>query len=148
MKGILLDVIYNGKIVLKFYDVETHQIIKWTDTKFYTPYFLANHLTQEEIEDLISCDGYNGYTTVRKTNPFTNKKQELTKIFVKSPSDVPKLRRYALYSKEDNIQFHHNYIYDNKLKIGQLYSIYEDRIKEIKTLKFFMFFRNAFLLPD
>ncbi len=127
MKYLLLDVYYSGNLnknILVFYNLETNRIVLKEDSSNYKPYFLVKYLTQEESDSLYRNRTYVGHTIVEKNNLLNEKKEEYVKIIADSPLGIGGkygLRNLVRYSWEDNIQFHHNFIYDRYLQIGSLY---------------------------
>jgi len=137
-KLLLLDVFYDGltnKCGMKFYDLNNKHIVIKFDKTHYLPYCLAKWLTEEESEELDKFHGYKGYTTVKKINLFDDREEEFVKIFAKTPTDIGGkfgLRNIVEYTWEDNIRFHHNYIYDNKLRVGCTYTVKNNKLVRIQ----------------
>lgn len=131
---LLLDVQYNGNInkaYCKFYDLQNDKIVIWTDNTNYKPYCLAKYVSEEEGRKLSKNFEYLGYTPVKKVNPITREKEDFLKLFTKTPYGIGGkggIRYDVKYTWENNIRFHHNFIYDLDLHIGMVYEIRNDNL--------------------
>ncbi|MHA1687383.1 MAG: DNA-directed DNA polymerase I [Candidatus Heimdallarchaeaceae archaeon] len=128
----LLDVKYDGKsgkAYLKLYNPKDQKIYRWYDNTNHLPYLLTT-LDKTEVERLLPKNGkkeYLGCETVAKYDLLKDKKVHLTKVLASNPLAIggrrDSFREYIKPAYEADIRYHLNYIYDNNLVPGLLYSI-------------------------
>ena len=134
-RGLLLDANYNGrlnKVQLRFYNLDTNKIYRWTDDTKYLPYCLAKYVAKEESEALDKNWAYKGHEIVKRMNLLTGKEEEYYKLYGRNPMDIRILRKIVKYTYENTIRFHQNFIYDKKLQIGHVYRITNNKLYEYK----------------
>lgn len=116
----LLEVRYDGelnKAVLVFLTESGDSVKLLPDPTGHKPYFL----TPEDVstimnnKEVVEDEGFDSVDVVEKTDPLSLKKIRLTKINVKTPTDVARLRNKVKKAYEAHIKYQNNYIYDNKL---------------------------------
>ncbi|MEZ0393902.1 MAG: DNA-directed DNA polymerase I [Desulfurococcaceae archaeon] len=134
----LLDVYYDGELgsaVLVFVDEEGEEVYHVPDPVGHRPYFLVN-MPPEEVEKVVGAVGDErpviGIEEVRKADPLTMQTIRLTKVVVKDPLVVRKLRERFPRAWEAKIKYHNNYIYDNGLIPGMRYVVVNRTIKIVK----------------
>lgn len=135
----LVSAFYNGnikKIVLKFYDPETQQIVNHEDNIGHKPYCLTN-LSVEELKqnhNLLRLEGFDHCEEITKTNPLTNETVSMTKIVAKDPLSIANSKGQDIRTIvpqgntngkiwESNIKYHQSYTYDRNLIMGLPYII-------------------------
>jgi len=122
----LLGVYYDGdleKAVLEFIDEDGARLVLLPDPYGHKPYFLANEKREDVLKNrsIAEYPGFVDAVEVVKVNPLDQKQVKLTKIIVKTPTDVAKLRGYVAKAWEAKIKYHDNYVFDNQLIPGMKY---------------------------
>ena len=98
-RGLLLDANYNGKlnkVQLRFYDLDKHKIVRWTDDTKYLPYCLAQYVAKEESNALDRNWAYKGHDIVKRTNLLTGKEEEYFKLYGRNPMDINIIRKIVI----------------------------------------------------
>jgi len=140
-KALLLDVDYDGyfnKVFLKFYNLKTHKIEIHLDRTNYRPYCLSNRPIKDlaKYTDINGFWQYDGFTVVKKIEPFKNKPMLYTKLFAKTPYGISygkeNIKKIIHETWESDIRFHLNYIYDNKLIVGMVYRCRDGKFISLK----------------
>lgn len=129
----LLGVYYSGELeraYLKFYDDEKDKVYIWFDSTGHRPYFITDLPPDKVLSNkkIANDKSFQGVELVEKVDPLTGKKLILTKIVVKDPQAVPRLRDLVPKAWEAKIKYHDNYIFDLGLIPGMMYTISEGRI--------------------
>ncbi|MEM1627921.1 MAG: DNA-directed DNA polymerase I [Desulfurococcaceae archaeon] len=113
-----------GKAILQFVSEDGKKFIRIPDPLNHMPYFLTDENPEALKEKGICNDkAFHGIEEVVKTNPLTMEKIRLTKIIVKDPLAVRKLRSKVTNAWEAKIKYHANYIYDLGLIPGMRYIV-------------------------
>jgi DNA polymerase I len=134
VEGYVMEVQYDGgssKAFLLVYVEEEGKLYKIYDKTGHRPYFLVD-LDPEKVREVIgkSQDIIDVYR-VEKFDLLLNRKVMLTKIVVRDPLAVRKLRDRFPKTWEANIKYHHNYIYDIQLIPGLKYRVRGGRFDPI-----------------
>jgi DNA polymerase I len=116
----LLNVEYNGDVgraCLVFLSNDGSRLFKLLDPTGHKPYFLTDEPVEEVLKkkDIVEDPAFETAEEVVKINPLSMEKVKLTKIVVKDPLSVKKLRNMVKNAWEAKIKYHNNYIYDNLL---------------------------------
>lgn len=135
-EGVLLTVEYDGelnKAFAKFYDLSTKSIKTWIDTTNHRPYCYHKDPQSElsQNQDLLDFGGYDGMEPVKKWDLLEDREIEVTKIYGKTPSDIggtTGIKALLEGAWEANIRYHHNFIYDQNLIPGMVYTIQNGNI--------------------
>lgn len=159
-RGLLLDVDYDGrqnKAYCKFYDLETDDIRIWIDTTDHEPYCLSKEPIAElkkleyiekignieQINKLIDYDGFKRFEQVKRFDLLSDKEIEMTKIYGKTPINIGGsgtnirniLDKNNIKAWEADIRYHLNYIFDNQLIPGLIYSIKNSKLEKVNFEK-------------
>ena len=126
LEGYIMEVLYDGsvsKAMIYVYVEENEKLYKVYDKTGHRPYFLVD-LDPEKAREIAgrSQDIVDIYR-VEKLDLISNTKTLLTKIVVRDPLAVRRLRDKYPKTWEANIKYHHNYIYDNQLTPGMRYRV-------------------------
>ena len=124
----LLGSYYSGKaakVYLKFYDDKKNKVYIWYDKTGHLPYFITSIPPEQvgEIEKIKNDSSFVRVEAIRRYDLLTGKWLRLSKIVVKDPQAVPRLRKLVPKAWEAKIKYHDNYIFDNGLVPGIMYSI-------------------------
>jgi len=124
----LLGSYYSGKaakVYLKFYDDKNNKVCIWYDKTGHLPYFITNVPPERisEIEKVRNDSSFVRVEAVRKYDLLTGKWLRLSKIVVKDPQAVPRLRKLVPKAWEAKIKYHDNYMFDNGLVPGMMYGV-------------------------
>jgi DNA polymerase I len=124
-----------GKVYLKFYDDENNKVYVWYDSTGHLPYFLTDLPPDKvsQIPKVVNDRSFERVEVVEKYDLLLGKGVRLTKIVVKDPRAVPRLRKVVPTAWEAKIKYHDNYIFDTGLVPGMLYSLKNGKLKEIGT---------------
>jgi DNA polymerase I len=139
-RALLLDVDYDGGqnlVYCKFYDLDDDQIKIWFDVSNYQSYCLVKALSSSEHRKLNNYYGYAGCEPIGKINPFTEEEDDFLKLYGITPYDIGGMngiRNIVHGTLEDNIRLHHNYIFDNQLRVGTVYRIKDGQIRKSTNL--------------
>jgi len=138
VEGYVMEVQYDGgssKAFLLVYVEEEGKLYKIYDKTGHRPYFLVD-LDPEKVREVIgkSQDIIDVYR-VEKFDLLLNRKVMLTKIVVRDPLAVRKLRDRFPKTWEANIKYHHNYIYDIQLIPGLKYRVRGGRFDPIFNIE-------------
>ncbi|MCS7107922.1 MAG: DNA-directed DNA polymerase I [Sulfolobales archaeon] len=123
-----------GKAYLKFYSDSKDMVYIWYDSLGHKPYFITD-LPPDKIlsnKGIVSDKSFHGTELVEKVDLLSGKKVVLTKIIVKDPQAVPRLRDLVPKAWEAKIKYHDNYIFDLGLIPGMMYSIHEVKIQQVR----------------
>ncbi|MCX8196260.1 MAG: DNA-directed DNA polymerase I [Acidilobaceae archaeon] len=129
-EGYLLEVRYEGRLnkAVAFLVGEDGRLVRWVDRTDHKPYFITDAssedlqklgLSSEDSSLIVQVD------VVSKFHPLRRERQKFTKIIVRDPLAVRRLRAvvaekgYGVW--EADIRYHHNYILDNLLVPGMKY---------------------------
>lgn len=137
LEGYIMEVSYDGsvsKAVIYVYVEEDGKLYKVYDKTGHRPYFLVD-LDPEKAREIAgrSQDVVDIYR-VEKFDLLSNRKVMLTKIVVRDPLMVRRLRDRYPKTWEANIKYHHNYIYDNQLTPGMKYRVKGSRFDPIVSI--------------
>ncbi len=135
--GFLLGSYYDGragKAYLKFYNDSEEKVYLWYDQSGHLPYFITDMKPEDvrSIRKVVEDPSFVNVEVVKKYDLLRGKEVRLTKIVVKDPQAVPRLRKLVGEAWEARIKYHDNYVYDNGLVPGLEYRISDGRPEEIK----------------
>ncbi len=134
LEGYVMEVLYDGassKAVLYIYVEDDGKLYKVYDKTGHRPYFLVDLDPEKAREVAGRGQDIVDIHRVEKFDLLFNRKMLLTKIVVRDPLVVRKLRDKYPKAWEANIKYHHNYIYDNQLTPGMRYRIRGARFEPI-----------------
>jgi DNA polymerase I len=131
VEGLLLDVRYDGRFnkAVAYLVDSNNRLVRWVDRTDHKPYFLTD--AEPEVLASIGISSDNGlvvqFDVTAKFHPIRRERVKVTKVIVRDPLAVRKLRS-TVQSKgykvwEADIKYHHNYIYDNQLIPGMVYRV-------------------------
>ncbi|TRM88438.1 DNA polymerase I [Sulfolobus sp. E3] len=129
----LLQVDYDGKkgkAVCKLYDENTQKIYVLYDNTGHKSYFLVDLEPDKisKIPKIIRDPSFDHIETVTKIDPYTWENIRMTKIVVKDPLAVRRLRNAVPQAYEAHIKYHNNYIYDMELIPGMPYIVKQGKL--------------------
>ncbi len=129
-EGYLLQTYYDGSrgcIVAKIFDPVSGEVLLYVDKTGYLPYFLTDLEPDKvrEISGVTSDSSFVRVDVVEKFDLLRWRSVRVSKIVVRTPDSVPKLRGKFPRVWEANIKFHHNFIYDYGLVPGMMYRVSE-----------------------
>jgi DNA polymerase I len=122
----LLGSYYSGelkKAYLKFYDDSSNKTYVWVDKTGHMPYFLTNTPPNELDQKIVRDKSFEKVEVVEKYDLLRGKEVSLTKIIVKDPLAVPRMRGLVTNAWEANIKYHDCYVFDNNLLPGMKYRV-------------------------
>jgi len=124
-----------GKVYLKFYDDQQDKVYIWYDNTGHKPYFITDLPPDKVLSNKkISSDhSFHGVEVIEKVDLLTNRKLALTKIIVKDPQAVPRLRVLVPKAWEAKIKYHDNYIFDLGLIPGMMYSVLNGKLSQVEV---------------
>ncbi len=130
-RGYLLQTYYDGSrgcIVAKIFEPVSGEILLYIDKSGYLPYFLTDLEPDKvrEISGVTSDSSFVRVDVVEKFDLLRWRSIRVSKIVVKTPDSVPRLRGKFPRVWEANIKFHHNFIHDHGLVPGMLYKVSEE----------------------
>jgi DNA polymerase I len=133
----LLQVDYDGdkgKALCRLYDKDTQKIYYLYDNTHHKSYFLVDLDVDKvnKINKITKDPSFDHVETVVKIDPYTHKKITLTKIVVKDPLAVRRMREHVPKAYEAHIKYFNNYIYDLGLIPGMPYLVKGKVLKEAK----------------
>lgn len=123
-----------GKAFLKLYDPEANEAAVLYDSLGHKSYFLVD-LTPEQvrkISKIILDPSFDHLEVVNKIDPYTGKIKSLTKIVVKDPLAVRRMRNYVPKAYEAHIKYYNNYMYDLQLIPGMPYKVENKKLSPIQ----------------
>lgn len=131
VEGLLLDIRYDGRFnkAVAYIVSSEGRLVRWVDRTEHKPYFLTD--ADPEALASIGLSLENGdivqFDIVGKFHPIRRERIKVTKVIVKDPLVVRKLRG-VVASKgykvwEADIKYHHNYVFDNLLVPGMIYRV-------------------------
>ncbi len=122
-----------GKVYLKFYDDNNDKVYIWFDTTGHKPYFLTDLPPDKvsNIKKIVSDESFHGVEVVERYDLLNGRKVVLSKVVVKDPLAVPRLRGLVPKAWEANIKYHDNYIYDLGLVPGIQYSLRNGKLMQV-----------------
>lgn len=125
-----------GKVLLIFYDENSHTLIYWYDKTGHKPYFLVDVSADKvsRIASVVRHPSFDHVEVVERYDPLLRTRRTMTKIVVKDPLAVRGLRDKVPAAWEADIRYHINYIYDLQLVPGMPYRARGDRIEEAAEL--------------
>jgi len=124
--GYIVDVQYDGEVSKAFlyvYVEEEGRLYKVYDKTGHRPYFLVDIEPDKAREVVGKSQDVVDIYRVEKFDLLLNRKTMLTKIVVRDPLAVRRLRDRFPKVWEANIKYHHNYIYDTQLIPGMRYRV-------------------------
>ncbi|BDB97404.1 DNA-directed DNA polymerase I [Saccharolobus caldissimus] len=132
----LLQVDYDGKkgkAVCKLFDKETQKVYILYDNTGHKSYFLVDIEPDKvsKIPKIIRDPSFDHIETVTKIDPYTWNKIKLTKIVVKDPLAVRRLRNAVPKAYEAHIKYYNNYIYDMELIPGMPYIVKNGKLESV-----------------
>jgi len=131
VEGLLLDVRYDGRFnkAVAYLVDQGGRLVRWVDRTDHKPYFLTDAEPEALATIGISSDSdlVVQFDVVSKFHPTRRERVKVTKVIVRDPLAVRKLRS-IVQSKgyrvwEADIKYHHNYVYDNQLIPGMVYRV-------------------------
>ena len=133
--SMLISATYDGimkRILLKFYNPDTHTLELYSDESGYLPYCYSR-LAPSELGSLSDRDDIVDIKSVKRHDNITDKQVSITKITVVDPLAIGTTQsstgiRYTMETWESDIRYYENYIYDNQLVVGLYYSIENSKI--------------------
>jgi DNA polymerase I len=131
VEGLLLDVRYDGRFnkAVAYLVDSTGRLVRWVDETDHRPYFLTD-ADPEALANIginLDSDLIVQFDIVSKFHPIRREKVKVTKVIVRDPLAVRKLRGivaskgYSVW--EADIKYHHNYTFDNLLIPGIVYRV-------------------------
>ncbi|AAY80851.1 DNA-directed DNA polymerase I [Sulfolobus acidocaldarius] len=132
----LLQVDYDGKksrAVCKLYDKEGKKIYIMQDESGHKPYFLTDIDPDKvnKITKVVRDPSFDHLELINKVDPYTGKKIRLTKIVVKDPLAVRRMRSSLPKAYEAHIKYYNNYVYDNGLIPGLIYKVNKGKLTQL-----------------
>jgi len=132
----LLQVDYDGKkgkAVCKLFDKETQKVYILYDNTGHKSYFLVDIEPDKvsKIPKIIRDPSFDHIETVTKIDPYSWNKVKLTKIVVKDPLAVRRLRNAVPKAYEAHIKYYNNYIYDMELIPGMPYIVKNGKLESV-----------------
>jgi len=132
----LLQVDYDGKkskAVCKLYDKETKKIYVLYDNTNHKPYFLTDIEPDKvnRIPKIVRDPSFDHIESVTKIDPYTGDKIKLTKIVLKDPLAVRRMRNDVPKAYEAHIKYFNNYIYDLGLIPGLPYVVKKGKLEQV-----------------
>lgn len=132
----LLQVDYDGKkskAVCKLYDKETKKIYVLYDNSGHKPYFLTDIEPDKvnKIPKIVRDPSFDHIEYVTKIDPYTGNILKLTKIVVKDPLAVKRMRNDVPKAYEAHIKYFNNYIYDLNLIPGLPYVVKKGKLEQV-----------------
>ncbi|MCY0858967.1 MAG: DNA-directed DNA polymerase I [Sulfolobaceae archaeon] len=129
----LLSVDYDGKkgkAFMKLYDPEAKKMYILYDSTNHKPYFLVDLEPDKvsRIPKIVRDPSFDGLETVQKIDPYSGNKIKLTKIVVKDPLAVRRMRNAVPKAYEAHIKYFNNYIYDLGLIPGMPYRLEKGKL--------------------
>ncbi len=123
-----------GRVYLKFYSEDDDVVYVWYDATGHLPYFITDVHPEEvrEIRKVVTDPSFVRVEVIRRYDLLRGKEVSMTKIVVKDPQAVPRLRRVVGRAWEAKIKYHDNYLFDNGLIPGMEYAVVNGRPSEIK----------------
>ena len=128
----LLGSYYDGKaakVYLKFYSEADDMVYVWYDKTGHLPYFITD-LTVDEVSSnrrIVEDNSFVRAESIRRYDLLRGKEVTMTKIIVKDPQAVPRLRKVVGRAWEAKIKYHDNYLFDNGLIPGMEYNVENGR---------------------
>ncbi len=122
----LLGSYYSGdlkKAYLKFYDESSGKTYVWFDKTGHMPYFLTDTPPSDLDQKIIKDKSFEKVEVIKKYDLLRGREVTLTKIIVKDPLAVPRMRGLVTNAWEANIKYHDCYMFDNGLIPGMKYRI-------------------------
>ena len=135
--GFLLGSYYDGrsgKAYLKFYSDSEGIVYVWFDQLGHLPYFLTDLRPERvrEIKKVVDDRSFVRVESVKKYDLLRGREVHLSKIVVKDPQAVPRLRKLLPEAWEAKIKYHDNYVYDNGLVPGLEYRVNHSRLEVLE----------------
>ncbi|QIW24305.1 DNA-directed DNA polymerase I [Sulfolobus sp. S-194] len=133
----LLQVDYDGKkskAICKLYDKETKKIYILHDNTGHKPYFLTDIDPEKvnKIPKVVRDPSFDHLETIIKIDPYSGNKIKLTKIVVKDPLAVRRMRNSVPKAYEAHIKYFNNYIYDLGLIPGLPYVVKKGKLEQVR----------------
>ena len=137
-KAYLLGSYYSGKALkafLRFYDDENNKVYEVYDATGHKPYFITDVPPQKinDMKNVVNDQAFDHVEIIKKYDLLRGEERVLTKIVVKDPQAVRRLRNYFQNVWEAKIKYHDNYIFDNQLIPGMLYSANKGKLSRIQV---------------
>ncbi len=129
---LLLSTVYDAKsngAGIKFLDIENGKIVYTTDPFNHEPYCLSNKSIQEIKAQNISPNTIKRLATIKKRDLLHDTISTYTQIFTPTPSEVPRVREILGETWESRIKYHRNWLYDQQLVPGRIYTWNEETRK-------------------
>ncbi|MEM0340548.1 MAG: DNA-directed DNA polymerase I [Acidilobaceae archaeon] len=125
--GYVLDIRYDGRLgkAVLLILTDSGELVRWVDRTDHKPYFLTDASPEElasigldsETNSLVSQ-----FDLVSKFHPIRRETVKLTKVIVRDPLAVRKLREKVKNKRfqvwEADIRYHNNYVFDNLIVPG------------------------------
>jgi len=139
-----------GCAIIKLYDIMTGEIKFWNDNTNHLPYMLAiirkgdgedYYLIKERVESNIILNPEKSeniifFESIIKKNPLIDEEEEeYVKVVAGDPLTIGDLRRRMRDEniKEGKIRYYKCYTYDEKIEIGLMYKIVDDKLIKVDT---------------
>ncbi len=132
----LLGSYYDGKaakVYLKFYSEADEMVYVWYDRTGHLPYFITD-LAIDEVSSnrrVVEDGSFVRVETIKRYDLLRGKEVTMTKIVVKDPQAVPRLRKVVGKAWEAKIKYHDNYLFDNGLIPGMEYNVENGRPTQV-----------------
>ncbi|QIJ32840.1 DNA-directed DNA polymerase I [Acidianus brierleyi] len=122
-----------GKAFCKLYDPEKKDVHSFYDNTGHKSYFLVDLDPEQvrKIAKIVKDSSFDHLEVVYKIDPYTGKKVRLTKIVVKDPLAVKRMRNHVPRAYEAHIKYYNNYIYDLNLIPGMPYAINKGKLNAL-----------------
>lgn len=121
------------KAYLRFYDDESNKVYELYDTTGHKPYFITDTPPQKinDMKNVVEDPSFDHVEVIKKYDLLRGEYRVLTKIVVKDPQAVRRLRGNFKNVWEAKIKYHDNYIFDNQLVPGMLYTVSHGKLTRL-----------------
>ena len=135
-EAFLMGSYYSGasaRAYLKFYDEVSDKVYIVYDSTGHQPYFLTDASPDEvnALREVVSDKSFVRLEVVSKYDLLRGREAKLTKVVVKDPQAVPRLRKHFRNVWEARIKYHDNYVFDRGLIPGMPYSSSNGALREV-----------------
>ncbi|MFW9994467.1 MAG: DNA-directed DNA polymerase I [Candidatus Odinarchaeota archaeon] len=120
-----------NKALLMFYSEAETSILSLVDRSDHKPYVITDEPPKAILSLPAVQEVSRGTEHIRLMNLLEDKEKEYTKLYTKTPNDVPKIRS-LFQSWEDKIPYHHCWIYDNNLLPGMTYVLEGGKLADMR----------------
>jgi DNA polymerase I len=144
---------YHGqtnKARLKFYDLDTQKLVLIDDPTGHEPYLITTGISAERFNKIVATgtasETFSSAKNIKKhvTHAETVRlvdlldnwtEKEFTKVYTKTPSDVPPIRDILPHAWEAKIRYHLNWICDRQVTPGLTYKIDQKKVLPCPALQ-------------